>query len=230
MGRGPAVPGPRGAGKLLWRIGVAAGPAVPRRGFRRVLLPRQRPGQRAARLLATALLLQSHDKVSDAEAKARADFDLRWKVALGIEVEDRPFAKRKNPNLVDWNTIRDKSWLLKTSGLGAFGLLVHDLREAAKVESPGQERVWVEEQVKKVSQLDWSNNSPIFKGTLVKGGRAQGSSTAISHAAVVLEVKLGVLKGIPRRTADSLLELFDKGELELSAKEKDSIRMARGDT
>ena len=44
-------------------------------------------------LLATALLLQSHDKVSDAEAKARADFDIRWKVALGIEVEDRTFAK-----------------------------------------------------------------------------------------------------------------------------------------
>ena len=44
-------------------------------------------------LLATALLLQSHDKVSDAEAKARADFDIRWKAALGIEVEGRPFAK-----------------------------------------------------------------------------------------------------------------------------------------
>ena len=44
-------------------------------------------------LLATALLLQTHDKVSDAEAKARADFDIRWKVALGIKVEDRPFAK-----------------------------------------------------------------------------------------------------------------------------------------
>ena len=44
-------------------------------------------------LLATVLLLQAHDRVSDAEAKARADFDLRWKVALGIEVEDRPFAK-----------------------------------------------------------------------------------------------------------------------------------------
>ena len=38
-------------------------------------------------------MLQTHDKVSDAEAKARADFDIRWKVALGIEVEDRPFAK-----------------------------------------------------------------------------------------------------------------------------------------
>ena len=46
-----------------------------------------------ASLLATALLLQTRDKVSDAEAKARADFDIRWKVALGIEVEDRPFAK-----------------------------------------------------------------------------------------------------------------------------------------
>ena len=42
-------------------------------------------------LLATALLLQTYDKVSDAEA--RADFDIRWKVALGIEIEDRPFAK-----------------------------------------------------------------------------------------------------------------------------------------
>ena len=44
-------------------------------------------------LLATALLLQTYDKVSDAEAKARADFDIRWKVALGVEIEDRPFAK-----------------------------------------------------------------------------------------------------------------------------------------
>ena len=44
-------------------------------------------------LLSTALLLQTHDRVSDAEAKQRVDFDIRWKVALGIEVEDRPFAK-----------------------------------------------------------------------------------------------------------------------------------------
>ena len=42
-------------------------------------------------LLATALLLQTHDKVSDAEAKARAF--RHPKVALGIEIEDRPFAK-----------------------------------------------------------------------------------------------------------------------------------------
>lgn len=44
-------------------------------------------------LLALALLLQTYDKVSDEEAKARADFDVRWKVALGIEIETCPFAK-----------------------------------------------------------------------------------------------------------------------------------------
>jgi transposase len=44
-------------------------------------------------LLATALVLQTHERASDAEAKARADYDLRWKVALGIELEERPFAK-----------------------------------------------------------------------------------------------------------------------------------------
>lgn len=44
-------------------------------------------------LLATALLLQTYDSVSDEEAKARADFDLRWKVALGLELDARPFAK-----------------------------------------------------------------------------------------------------------------------------------------
>jgi transposase len=44
-------------------------------------------------LLATALVLQTYDRVSDAEAKARADYDLRWKVALGIDLETRPFAK-----------------------------------------------------------------------------------------------------------------------------------------
>jgi transposase len=44
-------------------------------------------------LMATALLLQAHDRVSDEEAKNRADFDMRWKVALGIELDERPFAK-----------------------------------------------------------------------------------------------------------------------------------------
>jgi hypothetical protein len=44
-------------------------------------------------LLAVALLLQTHDKVSDEEAVSRANFDLRWCVALGIEPASEPFVK-----------------------------------------------------------------------------------------------------------------------------------------
>jgi transposase len=44
-------------------------------------------------LLATALVLQAYAGVSDDEAKQSADYDLRWKVALGIELDARPFAK-----------------------------------------------------------------------------------------------------------------------------------------
>jgi len=44
-------------------------------------------------LLATALLLQAHDRVSDAEAASRGRYDIRWKVALGVEIEEAPFAK-----------------------------------------------------------------------------------------------------------------------------------------
>ncbi len=44
-------------------------------------------------LLATALLLQTFDRVSDEEARDRATFDVRWKVALGIWIDQQPFAK-----------------------------------------------------------------------------------------------------------------------------------------
>src|SRR5437870_5325093 len=44
-------------------------------------------------LLATALVVQTYDGVSADEAKQRADYDLRWKVALGSALEGRPFAK-----------------------------------------------------------------------------------------------------------------------------------------
>jgi hypothetical protein len=47
----------------------------------------------APSLLATALVLQTYDRVSDDEATRRAAFDLQWKVALGIELDMRPFAK-----------------------------------------------------------------------------------------------------------------------------------------
>jgi transposase len=44
-------------------------------------------------LLATALVLQTYEGVSDDEAKRRADYDLQWKVALGVALDARPFAK-----------------------------------------------------------------------------------------------------------------------------------------
>lgn len=44
-------------------------------------------------LLATALLLQWYDDVSDEEARDSAKYDVRWKVALGVEMEVQPFAK-----------------------------------------------------------------------------------------------------------------------------------------
>ena len=47
----------------------------------------------APSVLATALVLQSYDRVSDDEARRRAAFDLQWKVALGIPVDSVPFAK-----------------------------------------------------------------------------------------------------------------------------------------
>ena len=47
----------------------------------------------ARSLLATALVLQTYEGVSDEEATQRAAYDLRWKVALGIEVDTKPFAK-----------------------------------------------------------------------------------------------------------------------------------------
>lgn len=44
-------------------------------------------------LLAKALLLQMFDGCSDQEAAQRAQFDIRWKVALCVELEEKPFGR-----------------------------------------------------------------------------------------------------------------------------------------
>ncbi len=161
-------------------------------------------------------------EMDDYIAEIAAYLDMALEYSTGTLLKDA----REDPD-VDWNKIRERSWLLKPAGLGTFGLFVHDLLQAAKQERPGQERSWVEGKITEAFKLDWSCDSPIFKGTLVKGGKTQGSSTAISHAAVILEAKLGVLKRVPRRTAESLLDLSEKGELKLSQEESDCIRMAK---
>ena len=43
--------------------------------------------------LCVALLLQSHDGVSDEEAIERTAYDLRWKVALGLGLDEKLCAK-----------------------------------------------------------------------------------------------------------------------------------------
>jgi len=44
-------------------------------------------------MLAIALLLQTYERLSDAEVVSRATFDTRWCVALGNELCEKPFAK-----------------------------------------------------------------------------------------------------------------------------------------
>ena len=44
-------------------------------------------------VLCMALLLQAHDGVSDEEAIGRSAYDLRWKVALGLELDEKLCAK-----------------------------------------------------------------------------------------------------------------------------------------
>jgi hypothetical protein len=88
------LPGSRGARLLLWLCRLPPQRVVPRRGLHRSLLLGQRTPERSSEPAGDGVaLLQAHDGASDEEAKARADFDLRWKVALGIGLEERPFAK-----------------------------------------------------------------------------------------------------------------------------------------
>jgi len=54
-------------------------------------------------LLATALLLQTYDRVSDEEAKARADFDLRWKGRPGRRTRGSPL-RQEHPAAVSLPT------------------------------------------------------------------------------------------------------------------------------
>ena len=96
IGSRPPVCKPGGAGVVL----SAGGGLASHRGqlfrdeeFAKLYCPDNGRDSVPPSLVATVLLLQAYDKVSDAEAKQRADFDIRWKVALGIEVEERPFAK-----------------------------------------------------------------------------------------------------------------------------------------
>ena len=78
MGSGPVVSGLRGQGHLL-RLAALRGQLFSDDDFAEIYCPDNGRDSVPPSLLATALLLQTYDQVSDAEAKARADFDIRWK-------------------------------------------------------------------------------------------------------------------------------------------------------
>ena len=92
-----SVYGPRLQGHLLRPAGITAGPAVP---GRRVLLLRQPQGQRAAQPAvhcpAAPVPRQGQRRRGQGTGRLRHTVekpDHAWAVALGIEAEDRPFAK-----------------------------------------------------------------------------------------------------------------------------------------
>jgi len=68
-------------------------------------------------LLAMALILQTHGRVSDQEATERAQFDQRWQVALGLGEDDVPFAKSTLCLFRNQLILHDQAKLIFTKGL-----------------------------------------------------------------------------------------------------------------
>lgn len=134
---------------------------------------------------------------------------------------------RERPDLWDWDELRSKSLILKAAGISTFAVVVHALREKAKEEAPGSEHEWVLQRVRELAELDWSQTSDTFRGTLVQGSRIASSTSAVYNAAVILRAKLGILDTIPRRTADHLLELIEERHIIADDKESQAIRVAR---
>ena len=57
----------------------------------------------------TILFLRAYEGVSFVEAIERSKYDLRWKVALGLEIEEVPMQKSALQELVDNNAIPGNS-------------------------------------------------------------------------------------------------------------------------
>jgi len=68
-------------------------------------------------LLATALLLQTYNRVSDQEATDSAKYDQRWQVALGVGDDEDPFAKSTLCMFRNQLIIHEKAKLIFQKGL-----------------------------------------------------------------------------------------------------------------
>ena len=92
-GSGSPVPGLCGPGSFYGFLASLRGQLFRDEEFAELYCPDNGRDSVPPSLVATALLLQAYDKVSDAEAKQRADFDIRWKVALGWRTGPLPRAR-----------------------------------------------------------------------------------------------------------------------------------------
>ena len=159
----------------------------------------------------------SQEALIDDIAKESAEFlDYAFQAILGAKIQKA----KDNPAGTDFNVLRESTWLLRPAGLYTYALLVHDLKRLAESHSPGSEIPWVKAQLDKALALNWEMSSDTFKGTLMKGGKPSGSSTAISQAVAVLSMKLGFTELIQERTAKSILSAADTDEITLTPAEK----------
>ena len=90
MGSGSVVSGLRGKDTFYGLLAALRGQLFSDDDFAEIYGPDNGRDSVPPSLLATALLLQTYDKVSDAEAKARADFDIWWKSLPSATTEGRP--------------------------------------------------------------------------------------------------------------------------------------------
>ena len=133
-------------------------------------------------LLAKALLLEMHDGVSDAEAEQHATFDLRWRYALDLDVDDKVF---------------DGTTLCRFRAR----LLVHE-----------QERAAFERFVTAAQAAGLLSRRQIMDSTAVHGaGVVQDTYQLIRGAIRKLRKKAGRVAGLASRL-DAVLQRDDYGQ------------------
>ena len=93
MGSGPIVSGLRGQGHLLRLLASLRGQLFSDDDFAEIYCPDNGRDSVPPSLLATALLLQTYDQVSDAEAKARLTSTSGGKVAWGLRLRIDPLPR-----------------------------------------------------------------------------------------------------------------------------------------
>ena len=121
-------------------------------------------------MLTKVLLLQMYDRCSDAEAVDRATYDLRWKVALRVRPEERPFVKSTTP-VFGRGAVKD-----------TFNLVADAIKQLCRAMASANKqrpeawasdndfgRYWTASSLKGEADIDWSdeNERQVFLNALI---------------------------------------------------------------